>query len=131
MDILPYKLNCYKYVFICIPNLVQEGSGTNDEFGKYAEDLKKPTKDASKVNTSDIVPEQPRIMTAGKREETHNIQSMHVGPDDNLTSQPNEAMKNTDSTTSLQVQQSPVGRCIGNKFQIRLIFYQYFKKICN
>ena len=113
---MPYKLNCYKYVFICIPNLVPGGSGTNDEFGKYAEDLKKPTKDASEVNTSDIVPEQPRIMTVGSNNEIHNIHSMDVGPDDNLTSHPNESMKNTDSTASLQVQQSPFGRCIGRKF---------------
>ena len=106
---------------ICITNLVQEGSGTNDEFGKYTEDSNKPTKDASELNTSDIVPEQPRIMTAGSSEEIHNIHSMDVGPDDNLTSHPNEAMKNNDSTTSLQVQQSPLERCIGNQFQIRPI----------
>ena len=108
--------------FICIPNLVPEGSGTSDAFGNYAEDLKKPTKDVSEVNTSDIVPEQPRIMMAGSSEEIHNIQSMDVGPDDNLISHPNESMKSTDSTASLQVQQSPVGRCIGNNFQIRLIY---------
>ena len=107
--------------FICIPNLVQEGSGTNDEFGKYAEDLKKPTKDASEVNTSEIVPEQPSIMTAGSNDEIHNIQSMDVGPDDNLASHPNEAMKNADSTASVQVHHTPFGRCIGRKFQIRPI----------
>ena len=82
---------------------------------------RKPTKDASEVNTSDIVPEQPRIMTAGSNDEINNIQSMDVGPDDNLTSHLNEYMKNTDSTASLQVQHTPFGRCIGRKFQIRPI----------
>mgnify|MGYP001322765811 CR=1 FL=1 len=103
---------------VCISKHVQGGSGTNDEFGKDAEDLIQPTKDASEANTSYIVPEQARIMTAF---DYSIIQSIDVGPDDNLTSHPNESMKSTDSTTSLQVQPSPVGRCIGNKFQIRLI----------
>ena len=68
------------------------------------------------MNTIDIVPDQPRIMTAESSEEIHNIQFMHVGSDDNLTSHPNESLKNADSTVSLQVQQSPFGRCIGRKF---------------
>ena len=107
--------------FICIPNLVQESSGTNDEFGKYLEDLKKPTKDASETNTSDIAPKQTRIMTVGTSEEIHNIQSVDVGPDDKLTSHPNESMKNADRTASLPVQHTSFGRCIGRKFQIRPI----------
>ena len=104
IDIYPTNWSAIDIFSICIPNLVQEGSGTNNEFGKYAEDLKKPTKDASEVNTIDIVPDQPRIMTAESSEEIHNIQFMHVGSDDNLTSHPNESLKNADSTVSLQVQ---------------------------
>lgn len=102
-------------------NLVQEGSGTNDEFEKNAKDLNKPTKDALEENTSNTVPEQPRIMTAGSNDEIHNIQSMDVDPDDNLAYHPNEAMENTDSTASLKVPHTPFGRCIGRKFQIRPI----------
>ena len=114
---MPYKSKCYKYVFICIPNLVQDGSGINDDFVKNAEDSNKPTKDASEANTSDIVPEQPKIMTAESNDEIHNIQSMDVGPDDNIALYQNESMK----IASIQVQHIPFGRCIGRKFQVRSI----------
>ena len=105
-----------------ILNIVQEGSESKDEFEKNAEDLNKPTKDVSEAISCDIVPEQPRIMTAGSNDEIHNIQSMDVGPDDKLTSHPNESMKNADRTASLPVQHTSFGRCIGRKFQIRPIF---------
>ena len=103
---------------VCISKLVQGGSGTNDEFGKNAEDLIQPTKDASEANTSYIVPEQARIMTAF---DYSIIQSIDVGPDDNLASRPNESLKNADSAVSLEVQHTAFGRCIGRLYQIRSI----------
>jgi hypothetical protein len=105
---------------------VQDGSGQNGELENDGEYSNKPTKDALEANTGGIVPEQPRTMTKGSSEDIHNILSMDVGPDDNLASHPNEAMKNTDSTTSLQVQQSSFGRCIGRNFQIRSIHNSFY-----
>ena len=93
-------------------DLVQERSVATDEFGKKAEDTETQIKYASEVKIPDIVPEPPRIRTSGSNNDLHHIESMDGGASNNSTPQPNDSMKQSDS--SLQVDQTSVGKCIGN-----------------
>ena len=97
---------------MCITlNLVQERSVATDEFGKKEDEAKRPTKHASEAKINDIVPEPPQIRTPGSNDDIHDIESMDGGSDNNSESQPNDSMKQSD--TSVQVESSSFGRCIG------------------